>query len=106
MVEGLVIEQITLLALARGVANHTRGTAHQDDGFMSTSLQMTEHHDTTQMANVERIGRRVRTEIGRNHLLFKQFFGTRHHLCQHTAPLKFFYKVHIVSISFFSLFSI
>ena len=51
--QGLVIEQVALLALARGVANHTRGTTHQDDGFVATVLQMAEHHDATEVSDMQ-----------------------------------------------------
>ena len=93
VVECLGIEQVSLLTLTRGVANHTGGTTHKDDGFMATTLQVTQHHDATQVSDVEGVGCGVSSQIGCYHLLLEEFLGTRHHLCQHTAPFQFFNKI-------------
>ena len=39
--EGLVVEEVTLLTLSRGVTNHTRCSSHEDDRLMSTALEVT-----------------------------------------------------------------
>ena len=49
----LVVQQVTLLALAAGVANHARSTTHEDDGLMSATLQVTQHHDAAQVSDVQ-----------------------------------------------------
>ena len=51
--ECLVVEEVTLLAFSRRVADHTCGTAHQDDWFMSAMLKMAQHHYTTKVTYVE-----------------------------------------------------
>ncbi len=50
-------------------------------------LQMTQHHDAAKVTNVERVSRRVGTQIGCYHFLLKQFFCSRHNLREHAAPL-------------------
>ena len=91
----LLGEEVALLALAGGVANHTGGTAHEGKGLVTSLLKMTEHHHATEVADMERVGGGVNAYIGRHHLAFvKQFLRAGHHLMKHTAPLEFFYKVH------------
>ena len=64
----LVVEQVSFLTLPRGVANHTRGTAYENDGLVTATLQVTQHHDATKVSDVEGIGRWVCAEIGRDGL--------------------------------------
>ena len=68
VIECLVVEQVTLLTLARGVANHTRCASHQDDGLVAAALQMAQHHDATKVSDMEGIGRGVGAKIGCHHL--------------------------------------
>ena len=49
----LVVEQIALLALTAGVANHACGSTHEDDGLVAATLQVAQHHDATEVAYVE-----------------------------------------------------
>ena len=60
---------------------------------MTAALQVAQHHNAAEVANVQRVCRRVSTQVGRYHLLLEQFLGTGHHLGQHTTPAQFFYKV-------------
>ena len=53
VVEGGGIEQIALLALARWVSNHTRGTSHEQVGLVAAALQVSQHHDATEVAYME-----------------------------------------------------
>ncbi len=50
VVESLVVEQVALLALARGVADHAGGSAHEDYRLVAAALQVTQHHDAAQVA--------------------------------------------------------
>ena len=60
---------------------------------MTATLQMAQHHDTTEVTDVERIGRGVSTEVCRNHLPLQKLFRTGHYLREHTTPFQFFNKV-------------
>ena len=100
----LFVQQIALLRLTAGVANHTCGTAYEDDGLVTTTLQMAQHHDTAKMTDVQRVCCGVSTQIGSNQFFLEQLFRARHHLCQHAAPFQFFYKIlfHILLFTFFN----
>ncbi len=101
MIESLRVEKITLLALARRVANHTRGTTNEQIRLMATTLQVAQHHDTTKVTDVQRVCSRVCSEIGRHHVGVEVFLSTWHHLRQHTTPFQFFNKVFCHRMSFF-----
>ena len=45
VIERFVVEQISLLAFARWVANHTCCATHKDNRLVAATLQMSEHHD-------------------------------------------------------------
>ena len=64
VVERVAVEEVALQALARRVANHTRGTTYEEEGLVAAALQVTEHHDAAQMADMKRVGCRIRAEIG------------------------------------------
>ena len=53
MIESLRVEKITLLALARRVANHTCSTSYEQIWLMATTLQVTQHHDTAKVTDVQ-----------------------------------------------------
>jgi DNA polymerase-3 subunit alpha len=53
--------------LARGVPDLGRAAAHKDDGLVTGLLEPAQHHDLDQAADVERGGRRVETDVGRDH---------------------------------------
>ena len=93
MTQCLIVEQIALLTFARRVANHTCGTTNKDDGAVAATLQMTKHHDTAQVSDVQRVGSGVSTQVGCYHLLLQQLFCSWHYLCQHAAPFQFFNKI-------------
>ena len=86
VVERVGIEQVSFLTLARRVAYHAGGSAYKQVGFVAALLQMTQHHDTAKVADVERVGRRVGAQIGRREVLLQIFFGTRQHLGKHATP--------------------
>ena len=89
----LIVQQVALLRLSRGVANHTSSTTNEDDGLMTTALQMTQHHDTAEVSDVERVSSGVGAEVGRYHLPLQEFFCARHNLCEHASPFQFFNEV-------------
>jgi hypothetical protein len=60
---------------------------------MAATLQVTQHHDTTEVADVQRVGCGVHSQVSCYHLLLQEFLGTRHYLCQHTAPFHFFNEI-------------
>ena len=85
--ECFLVEQVALSAFARGVANHTSGTADECQWFVAGALEMAEHHYTTEVAYVKGICGGVNAHVGCSHAFGKEFFGARHHLVEHTAPL-------------------
>ena len=89
----LIVQQVALLRLTRGVANHTCGTTNKDDGLMTAALQMAQHHDTAKVSDVERVGSGVGAEVSRYHLPLQEFFCARHNLCEHASPFQFFNEV-------------
>ena len=61
--------------------------------FLSTTLQVTQHHDTTQVTNVQGVCCRIGSKVGRHHMGVEIFLCTWHYLCQHTTPFQFFNKI-------------
>ena len=64
VVESLGVKQVSLLALTRRVANHACCSAHKQIGFVAATLQMAQHHDATEVTDMERIGRGVSSQVG------------------------------------------
>ena len=93
--QGVLIDEHALLRLHRRVANHACGSANQGDGPVSGTLQVLEHHDAHQVANVQRVGCGVDAHIARGHLLVELFFGSGHDVVDHAAPFQFFYKIYL-----------
>ena len=97
----LLVEQVALLRLARGVANHARGAAHEGQRTVAAQLEVLENHHAHQVADVQRVGRGVDAQVGRRHLFFELFLCAGHDGVNHAAPFEFFDEVfHIVSLSF------
>ena len=88
-----LINQYTLLRLARRIANHTRGSTNQSVRLVSATLEVTKHHHTHQVADVQRVGGGVNTKVSRGHLLLELLFSAGHHILDHAAPSEFFYKI-------------
>ena len=88
------VEELALLALHRGVANHAGGASHQRDGLVAGALQVFEHHHPHEVADMQRVSCGVDAEICGGHPLVELFVGAGHHLVDHAAPGKFFYEVH------------
>ena len=89
-----LVQQVALLALARGVANHASGTADQSQRFMSAALEMSQHHHAAQVAYMQAVGGGVNAYVCSGGLLGKLFLSAWHDLVEHASPFKFFYKVH------------
>ena len=87
-------EEVALGTLARGVANHARGAAHEGEGLVARALEVAEHHHGAEVSDMEGIGGGVDAHVSGNHLLAQQLFSAGHHLVEHTAPCQFFNKVH------------
>ena len=64
-------QQITFLRFAGRVTNHTGRTAHQCQRLVTATLEMTQHHHTTQVTDMQRISRRINTQIS-CYLFFSQ----------------------------------
>ena len=53
VIQRLGIQQVSLLTFARWVANHTCCTTHQDDGLVSATLEVSEHHNAAQVTDMQ-----------------------------------------------------
>ena len=93
VIERVLVEEVALLALARRIADHTRGTADEQIRLMSAALQVTQHHDAAKVSDMQRVGSRVGTQICRNEMSIEILFSARHDLGEHAAPFQFFYEV-------------
>ena len=91
--EGLLVEQVALLRLARGVADHARGTADERQRTVAAHLEMLEDHHTYQMADMQRVGRGVDAQISRRHLFFELFLCAGHDRVDRAAPFEFFDEI-------------
>ena len=89
----LLVEQVALLRLARGVADHARSAPDEGQRTMAAQLEVLENHHADQVADMQRIGRGVDAQIGRGHLFFELFLGSRHDGVDHPAPFEFFDKI-------------
>ena len=68
--QGFLVQQVALLAFSAGVAYHAGCSADECDGFVAAALQVTQHHHTAEVADVQAVGRRVDADVGR-YLFFK-----------------------------------
>ena len=71
MIQGVSIQEVAFQALSRRISNHSRRSTQQQIGLVTTSLQMTEHHNATQVADMQGIGRWVSAQISRHDFFFK-----------------------------------
>ena len=67
--ERLFVEEVTLGGLHRGVTNHPRSTADEGDRAMACQLEVAQHHDPDEVADVKGVCRGVNTQICRGTLL-------------------------------------
>ena len=65
-------EQVALLALAAGVADHAGGAADQGDGAMPGLLEPPQDHQRHQVADVQAVGRGIEAGVDRPRLLHQQ----------------------------------
>jgi hypothetical protein len=86
-------KQVSLGRFARRVANHTCSTSDKRHRLMAATLEVTENHNGTKMPYVQRVGRRVETNIGCNRFTVKQVFCSGHYVVEHATPFQFFYKI-------------
>ena len=91
--QGLLVEEIALLALTRRVTNHTCSTSNEGKGFVATTLEVAKHHHTAEVSDVERIGSGVDAEVSSHLFLLEQFVSARHHLVYHPTPCEFLYEI-------------
>ena len=75
---------------------------------MAAALQVAQHHDAAQVADVQGVGCGVGAEVGGYHLFLEEFLGAGHHLCQHPTPFQFFNKIlfHILIYFLFTVYSL
>ncbi len=94
MTECRLIKQVALGRLSGGITDHTGCATDESERLMSAALEMTQHHHSAEMADVERVGSRVDTEICGGHLFLELLLGAGHDSVDHSTPGKFFYKIH------------
>ena len=95
------VQQVALLAFAAWITNHASSTSDERQGLVATALQMTKHHDTAEMTNMEAIRRGVYPNVSRDLFFLEEFLRARHHLVHHAAPSKFFNEVHRCNLQFY-----
>ena len=61
---------------------------------MSCLLQVTKHHYTTEVSDMQTVCSGVNTHVCRDCFLLEKFFCSGHHLVNHAPPFKFLYKIH------------
>ena len=88
-----LIDKDALLRLARRITNHACGTTDQSVWLVSATLEMTQHHHTHEVSDVQGICGGVNTKVSRGHLLLELFFSAGHHVLYHAAPSEFFYEI-------------
>ena len=62
-------EQVPLLALAAGVADHAGGAADHGDGTVPGLLEPAQDHQRHQVSDVQAIGRGIKARVDRPRLL-------------------------------------
>ena len=67
MIERVGVKQIALLTLAGGVADHACGSADEQERLVAAALEVAQHHDAAEVTDVQRVGRRIGSEVGRDH---------------------------------------
>ena len=93
MGECLLIEKIALGALHRRVADHSRSTSHESVRLMPAALEVLEYHYAYQMADMQRVSRRVDPNVGGSRAFHKFFFSPWHDVMDHASPFQFLYKI-------------
>ena len=73
--------------------------AQESDGFMAAGLQVTQHHDAAQVADMETIRRGVNTHVGGRHFFHQLLLRAGHDILKHASPTELFYEIlfHMVS---------
>src|SRR3546814_536918 len=62
-------QKLALLILEAGIAELAGATAHDHDGLVPCALQLAQHHDGYQRADVQRRRSRIEADISRYNLL-------------------------------------
>ena len=93
LVELLAREQLALLRLAAGIANHAGAAADDGDRMVPESLQARQPHHRQQRADMEARRRRIEADVGRDRLPFQQVGQSLRGLGHHAAPDEFVVKV-------------
>ena len=96
MEQSLLVEQVALLALAAGIANHACSTAHESQRLVATTLEVAQHHHTAKVTDVQGVGSGVNTQICCLLSRCQHFFCAGHHLMEHSSPFQFFNKIHLI----------
>ncbi len=69
--EDLDVQEVTLFALAAGVADHARRPAHQGQRPMPGLLETAEEHDGHEISHVHAVGGGVEADVNRTSLLLE-----------------------------------
>jgi hypothetical protein len=62
---------------------------------VAAALQVAEHHDATEVSDMQAVGSGVSSQVSRCHAFHQKFFRSWHDLCEHATPFQFFYKIHL-----------
>ena len=81
-------QHIPLGAAPRWIANPTGGPSHQRDGTMSSPLKVHQQHDRYQVANMQRIGGRVKTRVHSDFFALQQGIQPRNKILHQPSLLQ------------------
>ena len=79
-------EELALLGLERGIANHTRGATDNCQGLMTGHLEVFEKHNRHKMTDMQRVSSGIYTHVCCGHFLGELLLGARHDIMYHSAP--------------------
>ena len=64
VVEGIFGKEVALGRFARGVTNHAGGATDKGHRLVAAALKVAEYHHTAQVADMQRVGSRVKADVG------------------------------------------
>ena len=96
MAQPRLVDEDALLRLSGRVSDHTRGAADEGDRLVTAALEVTKHHHSDQVTDVQGVCRRVDTQVSGCHLFLQLFFRAWGHVLNHPTPFKFFDKIHFI----------
>ena len=92
--QGRLVEEVAFGAFPGGIADHSCGASYERQGLMAAALEMAEHHHSAKVADMQAVGGGIDAEVCCGHTLLEKLVCAGHHGVHHSAPGKFFNKIH------------